>query len=239
MMQQLPAQPVAARRPPPAVPWGPPGGAGGVTVRRDRRPFRDHRHLVYILDPDAAACEALATTLRREGFQASVAGDVETFNAALARRRPDLALVNAEIGGADGLAVLRRARASRRNLPVFVLQDRPLVELAVAAMKAGAADVLIKPLDPERLLLLVQGALRQPRHPRLRPPERQIGFGGSVELTRREREVLQLIASGHSNREAGEHLGISQRTIEVHRARVMEKFGARNAADLMRIVLTG
>ncbi|HEV7277057.1 MAG TPA: helix-turn-helix transcriptional regulator [Devosiaceae bacterium] len=115
------------------------------------------------------------------------------------------------------------------------LQDRPLVEAAVAAMKAGATDVLIKPLDPERLVLLVRDALRQPG---LHPPERPSGPGARIELTRREREVLQLIARGHSNREAGEHLGISQRTIEVHRARVMEKFGARNAADLMRIVLT-
>jgi two-component system response regulator FixJ len=120
-----------------------------------------------------------------------------------------------------------------------VLQDRPSVELAVAAMRAGATDILTKPLDTARLLLLVREALRQLPPAALPPRGDTSGPGGHVELTRREREVLQLIASGHSNREAGDHLGISPRTIEVHRARVMEKFGARNAADLMRIVLTG
>src|SRR5690606_3597498 len=118
-------------------------------ARRERRPLGDRRHLVYILDADAATRDDLAAMLQAAGYQATTVGEVSAFNAALARRRPDIALVNAEIGGADGLAVLRRARAARSGLPVFVLQDRPLVELAVAAIKAGAADVLIKPCDPQ------------------------------------------------------------------------------------------
>lgn len=234
-MEQLPVQTIAAWRSPPAIHATPPAVVGSKTERQRRRPIRERERLVYILDPDAETCEVLAATLRGEGFRAIVASTVEAFNAELARRRPDVALINARIGPADGLAVLRRARAARSQLPVFMLQDRPLVEPAVAAMKAGATDVLIKPFDPDRLVLLVREALRQPR---LQPPARSSGPGALVELTRREREVLQLIAKGHSNREAGEQLGISQRTIEVHRARVMEKFGARNAADLMRIVLT-
>lgn len=234
-MEQVPVETIAVWRAPPAVHAPPPALAGSRSGRPRRRPIRERERLVYILDPDADTCAAVAAALRGEGFRAVVASTVEAFNAELARRRPDIALINARVGTTDGLAVLRRARAARSQLPVFMLQDWPLVEAAVAAMKAGAADVLIKPLDADRLVLLVREALRQPR---LQPPERPVGPRAIVELTRREREVLQLIAKGHSNREAGEHLGISQRTIEVHRARVMEKFGARNAADLMRIVLT-
>ena len=234
-MEHSPVQTVVARRPLPAATLMLAAGAGGAVERRRRRPLRERERLVYVLDADAETCAMLADTLHGEGFEAVTAGDVEAFNAALARRRPDVALINAAIGPADGLAVMRRARAARSQLPVFMLQDRPLVAPAVAAMKAGATDVLIKPLDPDQLVRLLREALRQPP---LRPPEHPSGRG-AIALTRREREVLLLIARGHSNREAGAHLGISQRTIEVHRARVMEKFGARNAADLMRIVLGG
>jgi two-component system, LuxR family, response regulator FixJ len=90
------------------------------------------------------------------------------------------------------------------------------------------------------LIESVRAAFRQPVH--LSPPQggrRLVEIRGLSQLTPREREVLQLISNGQSNKEAGRLLGISPRTIEVHRARVMEKLGARNTADLMRIVLTG
>jgi FixJ family two-component response regulator len=101
----------------------------------------------------------------------------------------------------------------RMGTPVFMLENRPQVEAAVAAMKSGAADVVTKPIDNENLVRIVRDALRQDIH-------------------------VSAVASG---RRAVEVRGFSQltpRTIEVHRARVMEKLGARNTADLMRIVLT-
>lgn len=108
------------------------------------------------------------------------------------------------------------------------------------AMKLGAVDVFGKPLDTEYLSGSVRDALRRD----IQFGSVQVSGGRSVEirgfsrLTAREREVLQLVADGMSNKEAGRTLGISPRTVEVHRARVMEKLGAKNAADLMRIVLT-
>jgi FixJ family two-component response regulator len=106
-------------------------------------------------------------------------------------------------------------------------------------MKAGAYDVATKPIDTDRLLRGAREALHEDVH--LNPPQggrRSIEVRGFTQLTPREREVLQLITNGQSNKEAGRELGISPRTIEVHRARVMEKLGAKNTADLMRIVLT-
>jgi len=107
------------------------------------------------------------------------------------------------------------------------------------AMKAGATDVVTKPIDSDRLLRAVRDAVRENVHVgAIDGGRRNVEVRGFAQLTPREREVLQLITNGQSNKEAGRNLGISPRTIEVHRARVMEKLGARNTADLMRIVLT-
>src|SRR6185437_8911784 len=100
-----------------------------------------------------------------------------------------------------------------------------------------AADVVTKPIDTEHFIRTVLDALRRDVHlGALESGRRPVEVRGFAQLTPREREVLQLISNGQSNKEAGRELGISPRTIEVHRARVMEKLGAKNTADLMRIV---
>ncbi|WEJ57895.1 LuxR C-terminal-related transcriptional regulator [Devosia sp. FJ2-5-3] len=106
-------------------------------------------------------------------------------------------------------------------------------------MKLGATDVVSKPIDSEHLLTIIRDTLRRDVHlGAMQGGRRAVEVRGFAQLTPREREVLLLITNGQSNKEAGRELGISPRTIEVHRARVMEKLGARNTADLMRIVLT-
>lgn len=203
------------------------------------RPFLNRDRLIHILDPDPATCEALSVLFRLEGFQTQFSIDTASFFAAIERRRPDVAIVNERIGDEDGTAVLRRVKAMQLGIPVFIVEDRPKVEAAVAAMKAGATDVVTKPIDSEALLLSVRDALSHDVHIGAADgPRRLVEVRGFSQLTPREREVLQLITNGQSNKEAGRLLGISPRTIEVHRARVMEKLGARNTADLMRIVLT-
>jgi FixJ family two-component response regulator len=165
--------------------------------------------------------------------------DAPAFYAALERRRPDVVVLNMRVGGEDGLAVLRRIKAMRSGVAVFMLANEPDVELAVRAMKAGAADVVTKPINTEQLIQSVLESLRRDIHlGAIEGGRRPVEVRGFSQLTPREREVLQLITNGQSNKEAGRELGISPRTIEVHRARVMEKLGAKNTADLMRIVLT-
>ncbi|MBN9310508.1 MAG: response regulator transcription factor [Devosia sp.] len=202
--------------------------------------FLHRDRLVHILDSDAETCEALSVLFRLEGFQAAFAIDAASFLVAAERRPPDVALVNIHIGHEDGLAILRRLKTLRTGTPVFILEDQPEVDSAVLAIKAGAADVFPKPIDSERLVRAVRDALRQDIQVGAvdRDGRRNVEVRGFDQLTPREREVLQLITNGQSNKEAGRELGISPRTIEVHRARVMEKLGARNTADLMRIVLT-
>ncbi len=202
--------------------------------------FAGRDRLLHIVDPDLETCETLSVVFRLEGFQTMFSVNLRSFLASLERRRPDAVIANLELGSDDGFELLRRIKNLRTGTPVFLLENAPDVEVAVRAIKAGAIDVLTKPVDGEVIVRAVRDALSQDAHlPVMLSPRRDIHVRGFAQLTPREREVLQLIAQGQSNKEAGRELGISPRTIEVHRARVMEKLGAKNTADLMRIVLTG
>lgn len=201
--------------------------------------FLNRDRLVYIVDPDLTICETLSVLFRLEGFQTAFSISAAEVLATLERRRPDVVVANLELGEESGLVLLRRIKAMHMGTAVFMIENHPMVEAAVAAMKAGAADVITKPIDSEHLVRSVRDTLRQDVHVGAAlAGRRPIEIRGFAQLTPREREVLQLITNGQSNKEAGRELGISPRTIEVHRARVMEKLGARNTADLMRIVLT-
>lgn len=201
--------------------------------------FLNRDRLIHIVDADPGTCEALSVLFRLEGFQTTFSLDAGHFAASLERRRPDIVVLNLQLGEESGIALLRRVKAMRVGTPVFMLADRPQLEAAVTAMKLGASDVVSKPIDSEHLLTVIRDSLRRDVHlGAMQGGRRPVEVRGFSQLTPREREVLQLITNGQSNKEAGRELGISPRTIEVHRARVMEKLGARNTADLMRIVLT-
>ncbi|MEP7240800.1 MAG: LuxR C-terminal-related transcriptional regulator [Devosia sp.] len=195
--------------------------------------------LVHIVDPDLQTCETLSLLFRLEGFQTAFSVNLGGVLAGLDRRRPDVVIANLELGDGSGIDLIWRVKNRRMGTAVFMLEDQPVVGAAVAAMKAGAADVITKPIDSEHIIRIVRDALRQDVHlAGTDSGRRAVEVRGFAQLTPREREVLQLITNGQSNKEAGRELGISPRTIEVHRARVMEKLGAKNTADLMRIVLT-
>ena len=202
--------------------------------------FHDRDRLVHIVDADPGTCEALSVLFRLEGFQTAFSLDLQGFFSSVERRRPDVVVLNADIDQGQGLAALARIKAMRTATPVFVISNAPDIDLVVSAMQAGANYFSVKPIDRDRLLAEVRDALKSDIHlGAVQGNRRPIEIRGFNQLTPREREVLQLISNGQSNKEAGRELGISPRTVEVHRARVMEKLGARNTADLMRIVLTG
>ena len=201
--------------------------------------FPNRDRLIHIVDADPSTCEALSVLFRLEGFQTGFSLDVMSFYASLERRHPDVAAINMRVGPDDGIVVLRHLKQMHVGMPVFMLSNDADIGRVVSVMKAGATDVITKPIDTERFVRAVLEALQQDVQPgALAASRRSVDVRGFSQLTPREREVLQLITNGQSNKEAGRQLGISPRTIEVHRARVMEKLGAKNTADLMRIVLT-
>lgn len=195
--------------------------------------------LVYFLDSERANCDALSVLFRLEGFQTAYFLTVDELLAGLEFRRPDVVIADLTVDGEDSLPAIRRVKNLRLGIPIFMMTDEADLHRTVEAMREGVHDVLHKPVDTEKLLAGVRDALRRDVHiGAVQGGRRPIEIRGFNQLTPREREVLQLITNGQSNKEAGRALGISPRTIEVHRARVMEKLGARNTADLVRIVLT-
>lgn len=199
----------------------------------------NRNRVVHIVDADPATQQTIGSLFRLDGFETIQSLTVPHFISSLARHFSDVVLINLRIGEQSGLDVLRHIRDAHRGTLAFMLSDGAPTAEAVSAMKMGADDVFVSPLNSEQMLMAVQEALSRDVH--LGPMQmggRQVQIRGFSQLTSRERDVLELVVAGESNKSAAGLLGISDRTVEVHRARVMEKLGAANTAHLMRIVLT-
>ena len=193
---------------------------------------------IAIVDDDASVRDALALLLKIEGLASEAFGDGESFLETLRNATPSCVILDLHLPGSSGLAVLKQLADARFAPPVFVMSGQSDIAMAVEAMKLGAQDFLEKPFSASVMIDRVREAIAAYRRTTAGHIDGLGDFAGRDLLTRRERDVLAQVAHGASNKEAGRRLGISPRTIEVHRARIMDKLGARNAADLMRIVLS-
>jgi FixJ family two-component response regulator len=192
---------------------------------------------VYLIDDDAAVRDSTALLLSLKGFTTRMFASGEEFLAALGADASGVVLLDVRMAGMDGLAVQRALVERRCRMPVVVVTAHGDVATARAALKAGAFDFLEKPVEEQLLLETVQHALGA-------TPFAQRDAGGRdaqqerlARLTPRELEVMRSLARGQHNREIAEALGISPRTVEVYRARLMEKLDARTLADVIRIAL--
>jgi two-component system, LuxR family, response regulator FixJ len=192
---------------------------------------------IFIVDDDPLIDTALAVALNSEGFNVVNFAEGEAFLNVARLRAPDCVVIDTYLPGSSGLDVLKRLDAAHYPAPVLMTSRRHDIPTAVDAMRSGAQDFIEKPFDPDAVTVRIRGVIESWRQARREDDLLVGGFPGQELLTSRERDVLERIASGASNKEAGRALGISQRTVEVHRARIMDKLAARNAADLMRIVL--
>jgi FixJ family two-component response regulator len=161
---------------------------------------------------------------------------------AVARSRtPACILLDVNIPGKSGLDILKELRGEDYPAPIFMISGQGDIAMAVSAIKNGALDFIEKPFRGGEIVARLNeaiGAFARRQAENSAPRIGALHFPGREPLTRREREVLEQFASGASNKEAGRTLGISPRTIEDHRANIMKKLGAKNAADLIRIVMT-
>jgi FixJ family two-component response regulator len=195
---------------------------------------------LFVVDDDASVREALAVVFTRQGYEVTGFAEGDSFLGVARARTPSCILLDVNMPGRSGINVLKDLNAEHYGAPIFIISAQRDIPLAVDAIKAGAFDFIEKPFDPDAVVARVGRGIADWKGPLSNGDGelQALRFAGAERLTPRERQVLSQIAGGASNREAGEELAISSRTVEVHRARIMDKIGARNAADLVRIVLT-
>ncbi|WP_305984416.1 response regulator transcription factor [Roseibium sp. MMSF_3544] len=190
---------------------------------------------VYIVDDDPAVRDALSVLFNMEGYVVETFSDGDTFIDSASKSVPACVMLDVHMPGRSGIEILKALNAENYPAPIFIISGQGDIPMAVEAIRNGAFDFIEKPFSAESVLERVKDAVTAMKQ--RQEVDTTQTFQGAELLTRRELEVLKEITDGASNKEAGRTLGISPRTVEVHRARIMEKLGARNAADLVRIVL--
>lgn len=188
--------------------------------------------LVFVVDDDEAVRDSLQLLLEANGHQ------VQVFEAALraldacSSAAPDCIITDIRMPEMDGLQFQERLAKTHRDVPVIIITGHADVPLAVRAMKAGAVDFIEKPFSHETILAGIAAASARSA------PEIDPAVQGRLDaLTPREREVMELLVVGHPNKVIGYRLDISPRTVEIHRARVLEKMQARSLPELVRIAM--
>ena len=197
-------------------------------------PSRD----VIIVDDDPTIHDVLTAAFSNDGIRVVSYADGGSFLAAAATHRPACVLLDVNMPDRSGLEVLKEINAKKYPAPILMISGRNDVPAVVSAIKSGALDFIEKPFVPDDVVDRVQEAISVINRGAEAGHFGLARFFGRDLLTPREREVLTHIAGGASNKEVGRNLGISMRTVEVHRAHIMEKLCAKNAADLVRIVLS-
>ena len=194
-------------------------------------------YTVYIFDDDQSVRDALALMLSLRGYRTAVFADASDF---LESCRPDwrgCVLLDLRMPGMDGLTLLGRMRDSGCNLPVIVITGHGDVESARTAFRSHAVDFLEKPLDYELLLASIAEAFERLTEQRYDEEQGRQAEELVSTLTPREREVMELVVAGRHNRDIAAALEISPRTVEVHKARVMQKLRVDSIPDLVRLSL--
>ena len=200
---------------------------------------------VFIVDDDAAVREALAWLLRSRRLHSESFDSAEAFAAALQARAPlrhsACLLLDIRMGALSGLALFEQllAQGALATLPVIFLTGHADVRTAVDAVQRGAFDFYEKPFSDNALVDRIEQALRA-SGAQLAAQRAQAALAARLtELTERERDVMQLVAQGLPNKLIADQLGISVRTVEVHRARVFDKMQVKSAVELANLLRTG
>lgn len=195
---------------------------------------------VFIVDDDEAVRDSLGALVESAGFSTESFESGIAFLKQIAPGQTGCVLLDVQMPDLGGLEIQARLAASHAGLRVIIVTGHGDVPLAVKAMKAGAFDFIEKPFDDESLIDCVRRALAEVERSadRNRGGETAAsGLDGLGQLTPRERDVLHQLIIGNPNKVIAYELGISPRTVEVHRARVMEKMQARNLSHLVRMAL--
>ena len=195
------------------------------------------KRYVYVIDDDTAMRDSLAFLLSSAGFDVVVFKSAAEFLLAGTDLDFGCVLSDVRMPGIDGIEFLRQLRTRGQTIPVIVMTGHADVALAVQAMKEGASDFIEKPFDDQVLIDAIRSALDNRNQVGATHPQSAEIHGRMTALSERERQVLDGLVSGLPNKTIAYDLGISPRTVEIHRANVMSKMGAGSLSHLVRMAL--
>lgn len=191
--------------------------------------------MVFIVDDDAAVRDALAMLLEAAGYAVATFPAASDFLDTCTPSTQGCIILDVDMPEMDGPTLQVELIRRGLRLPVIFLTGKGTIPVTVRAMKAGAIDFLTKPVEGSMLLARVKEALEKGSWQLKRALANQSSSSRLEKLTKREREVMVLAVAGHTSKEIAQRLGISYRTVEIHRAHVMQKTGATNLLELARM----
>lgn len=197
----------------------------------------DRKPTVYIVDDDQAIRHAMEALMKSVGHAYEIFHSADDFLAGYTDGRAGCLVLDIRMPGLGGLELQEKLNELGSTLPIIFITGHGDVPMAVEAMQKGAFDFIQKPFRDQELLDRISEALKAD-HDRRSARDRKAAVSRRVDkLTKREREVMDLVVTGKPNKVIAYELGVSQRTVEIHRARVMEKMEAKSLADLVRMQL--
>jgi len=199
----------------------------------------DEQPTVYVVDDDASIRELVAWLMRRDGIAVATYASAREFLAACPPGAPGCLVLDLYLPGMSGLDLQRDLAGRGIAMPVIFLSGRADVPKAVQAVKHGAIDFIEKPFDYKRMVALVREGLARDTEARARRGRAAAAAARLASLTQREHEVLDRVVDGKPNRVIAEELAISIKTVEAHRARLMEKLEVDSVAALVQAALAG
>ena len=191
--------------------------------------------IVFVVDDDISVRESLEVLIRCEGWQPTMFGSAQEFLAHPSVSAPSCLVLDVSLLGLNGLDLQKRMAVERHVMPIIFITGYGDVPMTVRAMKAGAQEFLTKPFNDDVLLTAIRAALERSRVTLPREIEMEALRDCYASLSRRERQVMSLVASGLLNKQVANELGITETTVKAHRGRVMEKMKAGSIADLVKM----
>ncbi len=190
---------------------------------------------IWLVDDDASVLRALQRLLQAEGLDTRAFTDPAAFLDAYDPALPGCAVIDLGLPGLDGLALQGRLTEAGHACPVIFLSGQGSIPAAVRAIRGGAVDFLTKPVDARTLLATIRIALARDAEDRARRQTDDLLRARLSSLTPREREVMAEVVTGRLNKQIAERLGAAEKTIKVHRGRMMHKLGLRSVAELVSL----
>jgi FixJ family two-component response regulator len=209
--------------------------ATSVDTNVQRRPMAGITPLVYIVDDDVSVRESIASLVEEAGWRSETFSSAQSFLDRPHVQRPCCLILDVGLPDLNGLELQQRLSGAHAEMPIIFITGRGDIPMTVRAMKAGAAEFLTKPFEPDTLTRAIEIAVERSRALLEEQTALQALRDRHRTLSRREREVMALVVRGQLNKQIGAALGISEITVKAHRGRMMRKMKVRSVPELVNI----